>query len=107
MRISDWSSDVCSSDLMRWAIWSATCTRRSTRHFRSRDNRYRRVGGNGPLRRARQSVRQHPGCLKLGVVKLTTESPDSELAALDMTLRFLALHGSALDAKVATIAPSF
>src|SRR3546814_8695003 len=74
MRISDWSSDVCSSDLREpWSLQAHVRSRSTRREGLSRVGRRRgsRTKDNGPLRGATRGRRQsdrRPGDARLCVL---------------------------------------
>src|SRR3546814_13959900 len=106
MRISDWSSDVCSSDLSVWRHRSAGGV--AQRGLGNRRRGHRRgtvevVDGPGEVeQRARLSLTDHQLCLvhELGLELLVAERPLAAAdGALDVLLQRRAVLASDLDRK--------
>src|SRR3546814_5531412 len=93
MRISDWSSDVCSSDL---CTWSCPRVGRDRRALRPRPDQDRRRG-------ARDRRRRRPGA---GMSAVTSERTPSALSVRDVSVSFggrAALHGVEVDAAAGVV----
>src|SRR3546814_11519196 len=60
MRISDWSSDVCSSDLTRSRLAALRCGKRPSRKIYARVGRRRRLSQGAARPSAEGSLRERP-----------------------------------------------